>query len=88
MELCLLEGVVTGALPPLRHSLGIALSKRHGAGIIRTSYADTLLKIHKVNEVGSFLFRATMRFFPGGKQNWDVIDESEWYQTLLLAQKS
>lgn len=35
-----------------------------------------------------FFFRATMHFFlVGGKQNWNVIDESEGYQSLLLAQK-
>lgn len=68
VELCLLDRVVTRALPPFRHSLGIQLSKRHSADIILTSYADTLLKIHKINEMEIFFFRAMMHFFPvGGK---------------------
>lgn len=72
VELCLLERVVTRALPPFRHSLGIQLSKRHRVDVVLASYADALLKIHKINELGSFLFRAIMHFFPvGGKQNWD-----------------
>lgn len=52
MELCLLDRAVPRALPPFRHSLETQLS----AGYILTSYADTLLKIYKINEMDFFFF--------------------------------
>lgn len=84
VELCLRDRVVARTLTPFWHSLEIQLSKRHSADIVLTSYADILLKVHKINEMENFLFRAIIYFLPvGGKQNWNVIDESEGYQSLL-----
>lgn len=53
LELCLLDTIVTRALPPFRPSLGIQLRKRYSADIVLTSYANTLLEIHKINDIFS-----------------------------------
>lgn len=50
MELYLLDRAVPRALPPFRHGLGTQLSEDY----ILTSYADTLLKICRINEMGYF----------------------------------
>lgn len=90
VELCLLDRLVTGALPPFRRGLGIQLSKRHSPDIILISYADSLLKIHKINEMEILFLRAMVHFFPvGGQQNWNRIDESEglWYWPKRLGNR-
>lgn len=90
VELCPLDRHVTEPLPPFRRSLGIQLSTRHSPDIILISYADSLLKIHKINEMEILFFRAMVHFFPvGGQQNWNRIDESEglWYWPKRLGNR-
>lgn len=50
LELYLLDRAVPRALTPFRHSLGAQLSEDY----VLTSYADTLLKIYKINEMDFF----------------------------------
>lgn len=86
MELYLLDRAVPRALPPFRHSLGTQLSEDY----ILTSYADTLLKIYKINDMDYFFFLWGPDALFSSRREIETFnsEESEGHRSWLLAQKS